>query len=198
MDLIRLPRVRPRRHVRLVPWAAAACLALVGLAVSPEAHAAPSQRSPAAHSAAATGHYGSVANLTDVSTTAVSGVITAGSCKYQQVSDDVHFSSTGWAASGHGWWAKSSGTCPSRANVDIELQAVWCDRLGCYWKTVASGSKDVYSGGGSANRAAAREDCAGSSIVGWRSRVDVDLIGVSDPSGWTYSAGEDMACYPSS
>jgi hypothetical protein len=167
--------------------------------VSPTAAQAISDKpSKGAQGAAAAGHYGSIADLTEVSTSAVSGVITAGKCSYQQVSDDVHWSSTGWAMSGHGWWTKYSGTCPSKANVDIQLQAVWCDGFGCYWKTVASGSKDVYSGGGSANRAAAREDCSGSQIVGWRSRVDVDLIGVSDPSGWTYSAGKDFACYPSS
>ena len=147
----------------------------------------------------ATGYYGSVADLpSSVSALAASPAITAGSCEYEQRTDDVHFSGTGWAASGHGWWMRSAGTCPSKANADIELQAVWCDQYGCRWRTVASGSKDVYAGGGSANRAAAREDCGGSKTVGWRLRVDVDLLAVSDPSGWTYSSGRDLACYPSS
>ncbi|WP_456698475.1 hypothetical protein [Aeromicrobium sp. P5_D10] len=135
----------------------------------------------------------------EFSAMAVSGVITAGSCKYRQRTDNVHFSGTGFAASAHGWWTKESGTCPSKANVDAVLQAVFCDAFGsCYWRTVDTKSKSVYAGGGSANRSAVRENCAGSKTVGWRVRVDVDLIGVGDPSGWTTSPGKDLACYPSS
>ena len=144
------------------------------------------------------GHYGSLDDLQEVTPMATSPVITAGSCKYQQVTDNVHFSATGFAASAHGWWKKSSGTCPSKANVDAQLQAVWCGSGPCQWRTVDSNSDDVYSGGGSANRVAVRENCSGSKTTGYRIRVDVDLIGVSDPSGWTNSAGVDLACYPSS
>lgn len=128
----------------------------------------------------------------------LSDPIKAGSCTYQQGVDNAHFSSTGWAISSHGWWVKYAGTCPSKANVDIYLQAVWCDAWGCRWRTVDKDSKDVYAGGGSGKRATAREECAGSKTVGWRSFVDVDLIGQTDPSGYTYSTPRDLSCYPSS
>lgn len=128
----------------------------------------------------------------------LSDPIKAGSCTYQQGVDNAHFSSTGWAISSHGWWVKYAGTCPSKANVDIYLQAVWCDAWGCRWRTVDTDSKDVYAGGGSGKRATAREECGGSKTVGWRSFVDVDLIGQVDPSGYTYSTPRDLSCYPSS
>lgn len=130
---------------------------------------------------------------------AVSDPITAGNCTYRQVNDNVHISSTPpTAASGHGWWQLAGGTCPSTANVDIVLQAVLCGPPGCDWNTVASGSSTVRPGGGSGKRATGRETCAGTRTVGWRSYVDVDLTGVSDPSGYTYSVARDLACYPSS
>jgi len=68
--------------------------------------------------------------------------------------------------------------------VDIYLQAYGCDPISCGWVTVASGSGDYYAGGGSGKRANARKACATTATVGWRGYVDVDLIGVSDPSGY--------------
>jgi hypothetical protein len=129
---------------------------------------------------------------------AESGNITAGSCTYKQAIDDPHVSSTAPpAASVHGWWLRVSGTCPSKANVDVYLQGYWCDIYGCRWITVASGSSDVYAGGGSGRRATARKTCSSTArTVGWRGFVDVDLIGVSDPAGYTYSAIRNLACSP--
>jgi len=128
---------------------------------------------------------------------ATSSVITAGSCKYQQRVDDAHISKSEFAASTHGWWTKYSGTCPSYANLDIYLQAVYCDSYGCYWKTVKKVSKDVkaynLSGG---KRVNARRACSRSTTVGYRSFVDVDLKSWSDPSGYTYSTPKDLGCYP--
>ncbi|MEU2450727.1 hypothetical protein ABZ605_11765 [Streptomyces sp. NPDC012765] len=93
--------------------------------------------------------------------------------------DNVHISSTApAAASGHGWWVKISGP-GTKAKVTIELQAL--DYRDNKWKTVATGSKTVYSGTGSANRAAARKVCTNRIMqVQWRSRIDVDIIGVND------------------
>ena len=134
----------------------------------------------------------------DVSLMAESGNITAGSCTYRQAIDDPHISSSSpLAASIHGWWVRVSGSCPSRSNVDTYLQAYWCDFYGCRWITVASNSADVYAGGGSGNRVTARKTCRSSKTVGWRGFVDVDLIGVSDPSGYTYSTIRDLGCEPS-
>jgi len=87
-----------------------------------------------------------------------------------------------------------SGTCPSKAKVDIYLQAYGCDPISCGWVTVASGSGDYYAGGGSGKRANARKACATTATVGWRGYVDVDLIGVSDPSGYTYGPGVNLPC----
>jgi hypothetical protein len=146
---------------------------------------------------AAAGHFAAYPG--DVVTTlAESGPITAGSCTYKQAIDDPHFSSTPPAAvSIHGSWLRVSGTCPSKANVDTYLQGYWCDIYGCRWITVDSASGDVYAGGGSGRRVTARRNCSSTSkTVGWRGFVDVDLIGVSDPSGYTYSAIKNLTCVP--
>jgi hypothetical protein len=141
--------------------------------------------------------FGHFAPYSGVTSLAQSGPITAGSCTYEQAIDNPHISSTApLAASVHGWWLKDAGTCPSQANVDVYLQGWWCDIYGCRWITVASGSADVYAGGGSGNRVTARRTCSSSKTVGWRGQVDVDLIGVSDPSGLTDSSIQNLACEP--
>lgn len=100
-------------------------------------------------------------------------------------------------ASSHGWWNQYYITnCPEYANVDTYLQAWWCDIWGCRWETVASNTGDIRQGGGSGKRVTARRNCSGTSLVGYRSYVDVDLIGVSDPPGYTYSEPQNLNCYP--
>lgn len=125
---------------------------------------------------------------------AESGNITAGSCTYRQAVDNPHV--TAGESSVHGWWINAGGTCPSKANVDVYLQGYWCDGFGCSWITVADGSGDYYAGGGSGRRANARRACSGTSTVGWRGYVDVDLIGVNDPSGYTYGTIVNLSCVP--
>jgi len=125
---------------------------------------------------------------------AVSGVITAGTCKYQQATDNPHLSSGDTSV--HGWWLHYSGTCPAKATVTEYLQAYWCDISGCRFITVSSGQADVYAGGGSGKRATARLACASSHTVGWRGFVDVNLDNWPDPSGYTLSAIENLACSP--
>ena len=49
---------------------------------------------------------------------------------------------------------------------------------------------------GSGRRGNARNGCSGSTLVSYRGAVDVDLIGQSDPGGWTYSAEVGRSCYP--
>lgn len=134
----------------------------------------------------------------DFTIMAESGTITAGSCQYRQAIDNPHISSTSpRATSVHGYWKQVGGTCPSKANVDTYLQAYWCDQFGCRWITVDSSSGDVYAGGGSGRRVTAREECSSSGkLVGWRGFVDVDLIGQSDPSGYTYSSAVNLYCVP--
>jgi hypothetical protein len=129
---------------------------------------------------------------------AESGDITAGSCTYRQAVDNAHISSTApRAVSVHGWWIHRAGTCPSTANVDTYLQGYWCDQFGCRWITVGYDSGDVRAGGGSGNRITARHQCSSASkTVGFRGYVDVDLNGVSDPSGYTYSPPQNLTCVP--
>jgi hypothetical protein len=183
--------LQARRTMAVVCWTALA--SLVALPISAGGSlpsSAPSKPS------ASSGHFAPYPGG-DITPQAESGNITAGSCTYRQAIDDPHISSTApLAASVHGWWIKVSGTCPSKANVDTYLQGYWCDIYGCRWITVASASADVYAGGGSGNRVTARRTCSSNKTVGWRGYVDVDLIGVSDPAGYTYSTIKNLACEP--
>lgn len=128
-----------------------------------------------------------------------SGVISAGStCSYRQVTDNPHLSSGD--VSVHGSWLAVSGCAGRTAYVTIELQAYGCDTgwpsSGCAWKTVGRGAGNFKPGGGSGQRATARVTCRSSSSVGFRSRVDVDINGLNDPGGWTYSSEFTLPCYP--
>lgn len=139
----------------------------------------------------------------DITPFAQSGDITAGACKYRQVIDNAHVSSTPpRATSVHGSWNKISGRCPARANVDTGLQAYYCIRVqgsySCRWIEVDFNSANVRPGGGAGKRVTARETCSNSNRIGWRGRVDVDLIGVRDPAGFTYSPPQNLKCAPSS
>ena len=172
-----------------------ACVALTSVGLAPTSAAATAPSSSVASTSAADGHFAPYSGGGSVTPQVVSGVITAGSCKYRQAIDYPHRS--GGDTSIHGWWLKYSGTCPSKANVDVYLQAYWCDIYGCRWITVASGSADVYQGGGSGKWANARESCSSTArLVGWCGFVDVDLINWSDPSGYTYSVIKNLYCSP--
>jgi len=159
------------------------------------AAAAPSLQAPSPGVHSASGHFAPYPGGATI--LAESGNITAGSCTYRQAIDDPHISSTSpLAASVHGWFVRAGGTCPT-ANVDTYLQGYWCDAFGCSWITVASDSGNVSAGGGAGNRITARRTCSsGSKTVGWRGFVDVDLNGISDPSGYTYSAIRNLNCVP--
>lgn len=121
--------------------------------------------------------------------------ISAGECRYDQRVDRAHRSGTD--VSTHGWWVNLGGTCPAMANVDTYLQAYWCGSYGCRWVTVSSDSRDVRAGGGRGNRGNARMSCSTDRTTGWRSFVDVDLLGVNDPPGFTYSDPQNLSCTPS-
>lgn len=191
-----MTRAHVLRRVRRT-MAVVCCTVLTSLVALPVSAAGSSLPSSASSTPSVSGHFapypgGGIAPMAE------SGNITAGSCTYRQAIDDPHISSTPPAtASVHGWWVKVSGTCPSKANVDVYLQGYWCDFLGCRWSTVNSDSADVYAGGGSGNRVTARWTCSSTTkTVGWRGFVDVDLIGVSDPAGYTYSTIQNLACSP--
>ncbi len=130
----------------------------------------------------------------------VSNVITAGTCKYRQRADYIHISSTSpRAVSVHGYWKiePGSGTCPAKANVDTRLQAYGCGSFtGCGWVDVAFKSTDVAAGGGSGRVSVARRECSSTTTVVYREQIDVDLIGVSDPSGYSQGVEKQVTCYP--
>jgi hypothetical protein len=89
----------------------------------------------------------------------------------------VHYSSTPPPTiSAHGWWIdKNSGGSKAKVTVEMQIQEKDGD-----WRTMATGSKTVKQGGGSSRRANARKTCVGTKKTKWRSRVDVDIIGVAD------------------
>ena len=178
-------------------WIAVASVG--GLVASAEASSTVSSvsdlPSTSAGPAPATGGFAPYPGGDDITTLAQSGDITAGSCTYRQAIDDPHLSSGD--VSVHGWWLKIVGTCPAKAEVTVYLQAYWCDSIfGCRWITVDADAGKYYAGGGAGKRATARKTCSDVTSVGWRGYVDIDLIGVGDPSGYTYSATKNLLCSP--
>jgi hypothetical protein len=195
------------RRLRLLAVTSAVMLLFVGI-VGPAQAVGPSKTVEGEPSANETptptipsgGHFAPYDQGT-VSPNVESSIIVAGTCHYTQATDYIHKSSTGDAASVHGFWRNYSGvgTCPSTATVTVYLQAWWCDDYpySCYWATLTVGQADVYNGGGGGNRATARWDCASDNVVGWRAFVDVDLDNWSDPAGYTYTDPVNLACSPS-
>jgi hypothetical protein len=114
---------------------------------------------------------------------------------FQTRYDNVHLSSTSpYPASGHGWWQIIEGPA-TRAKVTIQLQARRYPYTGSWTNVGVPGSKTVYSGGGSANRAAANAACKNRiESVQWRSVVDVDLIGYADPPDKSVSTPQLLWC----
>ena len=112
-------------------------------------------------------------------------------CTLYTRGDYVHRSSTGIAASAHGWWENRD--CPATyAVVTVQLQEYYSDGT---WRNVGEpGRKTVRSGGGAGNRATARVDCLSTERTGWRSVVDVDLVGVADDPGALYTPAVNIEC----
>lgn len=109
-------------------------------------------------------------------------------CNFSTYGDYVHYS--GDDASGHGWWV--NGDCnASQAIVTVQLQ----QNISGSWVDAGSlGSKTVYSGGGSANRAVGRAHCNSSTWTAWRSEIDVDLIGIPDDPRKLYTSTQYLYC----
>ncbi len=82
-------------------------------------------------------------------------------CNFTTGADDQHLSSTGFAASAHGWWEGNSVNCPEYAGVEVRLWGYYCGSAGvgpetCFWRFLTSSENRVRSGGGSGRRATAR------------------------------------------
>lgn len=126
-----------------------------------------------------------------------SPIRTAGTCQYRDRSDNIHI--TSGEVSVHAWWDRVSSpasTCPSKANVEVWLQAYGCGSLGCGWVTIANNNRNVYAGGGSSRWVNARRACANTNPVAFREQVDVDLIDWPDPSGYSQGPEVQRNCYP--
>lgn len=105
--------------------------------------------------------------------------------------DRVHISSTPpRTASAHAWWTHVSGP-GTKAKVTIWLQM----KSGKKWHSVARNAKNLKSGnGGSARRVVARKKCANRSKRQWRTKIDVDLIGVADSPEKAYTKPVTVRC----
>lgn len=111
--------------------------------------------------------------------------VPAAACTPYVDGDNAHVSSGDVSA--HGWWYQ--GTCANQKTVvTIGLQEYFSDKT---WHDEGTpGTKNVYPGGGSANRAATRVACASTVPAGWRSYVIVTLgTGAS-----AYTDAQNIAC----
>ena len=96
--------------------------------------------------------------------------------------DNPHYSYPD--VSGHGWWDK--GTCTANtAHVINCLYEYYTD--GSYVLKACSEKKQVYAGGGRANRTVARSTCEDYQYTTWRNHVDVDVDGQVDTSEVPYN-----------
>lgn len=141
------------------------------------------------------GQSNTVGKYASVEQTIGAALKSAFGCDYTTHSDNPHKS--GNEVSVHGWWTKSpSSSCPRYAYVTVELEAYYChSRSGCWWVPQAVNSDQVRAGGGRGRRVAARYSCVSNNLVGWRSIVDVDLVGEIDMP-LIVSRAADVTCSP--
>lgn len=113
-------------------------------------------------------------------------------CVFNGESDNIHRSGTDLSV--HAWWRHGGGWCGTDlAVVRVNLQIY---RLGFWWDVGSVGTKTVYAGGGSANRAVARVYCgATTELFTFRAKIDVDLVGVPDTPWANYGPEYRHQCY---
>lgn len=159
---------------------------LLGASQSSAIAAAPVTPAPAP-AAAADGGGVSVDNTGSSS----DGLGIAATCTFFTEGDYVHVSSTAFEASGHGWWV--NGDCPATwAVVTVQLQEFYSD--GSWRNKGTVGQATVRSGGGAGNRATGRAGCNDASVTGWRSVVDVDLVGLADDPNKLITPARNIGC----
>lgn len=118
-------------------------------------------------------------------------------CLYQSAWDRVHYSGTPPATmSVHGFWFAKNENCKGlKAIVTTQLQRKYVeDRTGSFKNIGAPGKKTVYAGGGSANRSVARYVCKNTQPWLYRVQVDVNLVGILDPTDKPTGAQYLYAC----
>lgn len=162
---------------------AAVTLLSAAVAAAPSAYAAtPQPPKPAPVPGAPTSNSSQTFVLNDATDPDAAAI--AAACVPYAIGDNVHVSSSAPEASGHGWWSK--GTCAdSTATVAVYLQEFFTDGV---WRGRGSTGMGTYPpGGGSGNRATARQACLGVVPAGWRSLVVVQTPSGGAASGYTPS-----------
>jgi hypothetical protein len=175
--------------LRIVGAAGVAGAAFIGAPHTP-AFAATSKPVPAPVPAAAPGSPSTVVSLKNTGSPAKrQGAQDV--CFFSTKGDYVHISSSAFEASGHGWWV--NGDCPATlAVVTVQLQEYYSDGR---WRNKGTvGKKTVRSGGGAGNRATGRGGCNNHGTAGWRSVIDVDLVGVADDPRKLTTPARNIGC----
>lgn len=112
-------------------------------------------------------------------------------CSFITRGDNVHRSSSAFEASGHGWWTNINCNSTS-AVVTVQLQQYYSDGS---WRNAGTvGRATVRSGGGSGYRATGRAACYSNSQTGWRSLVDVNVVGIIDDPGKLTTPSVNVFC----
>lgn len=121
------------------------------------------------------------------------------SCQHTGNSDRVHLSRGD--VSVHSWWEALNDSCPHRAHVWAELQAVYCTYYPdgthyCRFVPVIRSAKKLLREGGNTryDRVTTRITCTSRQTVGWRVVVDVDIPRRIDGPEKYYSQGVDLSC----
>ena len=122
-------------------------------------------------------------------------------CVFSSWVDYAHVSRNRRDVSTHGWWEDdSSSACPEYDDVKVWLQSHWCrvPRDGhCYWQTESYNKQRVRAWDQGGRKVNARTVCKpATAVVRWRSKVDVDLVGHSDPPYQKYSPPRNLLCNP--
>ncbi len=136
---------------------------------------------------APTGEPNDLGGITEIGTDESSSIL----CSFRVEGDYVHVSSSAFEASGHGWWINRDCQA-THAVVTVQLQQYYSDGS---WRNVGTvGKATVRSGGGTGNRATGRAGCNSSDVTGWRSVIDVDVVGIlDDPRKYT-TATRNISC----
>jgi hypothetical protein len=182
MEMGMIMKTRNIRSLTSIAVTTVALLAVGGLGGTASAATAgpASQPHPAPYPAA-----GAVVVAPDLAPVTSNGIVPATACTPYVDGDYAHLSSGDVSA--HGWWYQ--GTCANtKTTVTIGLQEYFSD--GTWHNQGTVGQANVYPGGGSANRAVARQVCEGVALAGWRSYVIVNIgLGAS-----AYTNAQNLNC----
>jgi hypothetical protein len=111
-------------------------------------------------------------------------------CVAWAVGDDAHLSSGDVSA--HGWWLRGTCAGANQALVTVHIQQLWDDGV---WRNAGNkGEGRIRPREDSNNRITARVPCLTSVRTGWRSIVDVDIVGFADTPNRVFTPRQDLAC----